>query len=892
MTEADARLVTLFRELCDLSSDEQVRRLDALVPPDDALRVELESLLAKDPGDADALPALGPGEIALDAGSIVDDFRIEVPLGSGGAGRVFRATHVPTGAVRALKLLRNEIPTDEDRARLEREAALLSRIDHPSICRVYGAGHLAGRFSYLPYLVMDLVDGPDLLTHVSEGDVPLPERLALFVRVCEAVAAAHDRGVLHRDLKPANILVQPDGCPVVIDFGLAYPLGGDERARLTRTGRGVGTPGYMSPEQESGLAVDSRSDVYSLGILLHEVWTGTRPRRSRRGRRPRIAPAVPRGLARILATATARAPRARYADATELAEDVRRYAGGGRTRADRRYRIRYGVGVAVTASLVLGQVARWGARARCASAAWAAGDLARADRELDGVPAVLDRWMLGGGLTDEASALRARSSTSPAAAVLAAVRSGGTLAGVNTASAYIDRDGASASGPLVSWLARTLGSRHDVEPATLLAPVTVLMSCRPARSAEDCWALAPLREVLHAFVPDPACRAPALSCLSGSGDETTFDVIEAALRGSALTGEEVRLAGRALQLIVGRARDCGYLGRLDAPGILASTDAWEEARGAVIATQPEGPLSATRRGLFEAAAFALIDLGAGVPDRLQSRAIAAMLEPGRSGERALGLLSLIRSKRGVDHVGYELERLGEVVRMAAGRVNGSLAEAGLQAAATSGLSRELARFHFMVGYERIEAHRAGRYPELAPPSAARPAARLLAPEPSVRLVARPRASLGKAHAEWDFTRGECEFSGWAIGARAQFSRVVASDLNPAASYLQLVRGGSSSASCEVILPKDVPSRVFLALEAQRERRVLLPDEGRAWLEIDLGGRYVGTAAVDLADPAWIEFPLTGERLVPGSTRIEIRLDSESTTSVRLHRLRIQGQRER
>ncbi len=193
-------------------------------------------------------------------------YRLEEELGRGAYGVVWRATDLEIGREVALKALRGDSPSDEDRERFLREARLAARLDHPHIVRVFGAGTHEGR----PYYAMALLPGRKL-----QGPLPPAEACRLAARVAEAVAHAHSRGVLHRDLKPSNILLDgPE--PVVTDFGAAR---GVDDPRLTRSGDLLGTPAYMAPELMRGDAksAGAPADVWSLGVILHELLAGRLP---------------------------------------------------------------------------------------------------------------------------------------------------------------------------------------------------------------------------------------------------------------------------------------------------------------------------------------------------------------------------------------------------------------------------------------------------------------------------------------------------------------------------------------------------------------------------------------------------------------------------------------
>jgi serine/threonine protein kinase/tetratricopeptide (TPR) repeat protein len=257
---------------------------------DDALRRRVERLLAADghadgplDGDPDrGPPPPDPPPAAEGPGDCVGRYKLKEQIGEGGFGLVFVAEQLePVRRKVALKVIKPGMDTREVVGRFEAERQALALMDHPNIAQVYDAGATdSGR----PYFVMELVRGVAVTAYADRQQVPTRDRLELFVAVCRAVQHAHQKGVIHRDLKPSNVLVtEHDGRPVVkvIDFGVAKALNQQltERSVYTRFAQMVGTPTYMSPEQAalSGLDVDTRSDIYSLGVLLYELLTGTTP---------------------------------------------------------------------------------------------------------------------------------------------------------------------------------------------------------------------------------------------------------------------------------------------------------------------------------------------------------------------------------------------------------------------------------------------------------------------------------------------------------------------------------------------------------------------------------------------------------------------------------------
>src|SRR5262245_59907158 len=194
-------------------------------------------------------------------------FRIVAPLGRGGMGEVYRADDLKLGQTVALKLLPDHLVSDPGRlAQFHNEVRLARTISHRNVCRTYDIGDADGR----PFLTMEYVDGEDLASLLRRiGRFPQDKAVEVARQLCAGLAAAHDRGVLHRDLKPANVMIDGDGHVRITDFGLAGVAGDVDNIR-------AGTPAYMAPEQLAGREVTPRSDVYALGLVLFELFTGKR----------------------------------------------------------------------------------------------------------------------------------------------------------------------------------------------------------------------------------------------------------------------------------------------------------------------------------------------------------------------------------------------------------------------------------------------------------------------------------------------------------------------------------------------------------------------------------------------------------------------------------------
>src|SRR5215467_10026870 len=226
---------------------------------------------------------LTPPDVVIEpTGMMIGRYKLLEKLGEGGFGVVYMAEQQePVQRKVALKIIKAGMDTREVIARFEAERQALALMDHPNIARVLDGGTTEAK---RPYFVMELVKGIPITDYCDQNNLPTTERLQLFIKVCQAVQHAHQKAIIHRDLKPGNVLVTlHDGEPVpkVIDFGVAKALGQKltEKTLFTRFEQMIGTPAYMSPEQAAlgGLDIDTRSDVYSLGVLLYELLTGVTP---------------------------------------------------------------------------------------------------------------------------------------------------------------------------------------------------------------------------------------------------------------------------------------------------------------------------------------------------------------------------------------------------------------------------------------------------------------------------------------------------------------------------------------------------------------------------------------------------------------------------------------
>ena len=294
MTEKPQRAKEIFVKLVGTApSDEWDRRLDEACGGDRELRDRVWALLRAhvEPGSFLEQPAVAVGSppptvvaspLVESPGTRIGPYKLLEKIGEGGMGVVYVASQrEPIRRKVALKIIKPGMDTREVVTRFEAERQALALMDHPNIAKVFDAGATdAGR----PYFVMELVKGTPITEFCDQQQLTTRERLELFVALCHGVQHAHQKGVIHRDLKPSNVLVEVyDVRPVpkIIDFGVAKAMGQHltEQSLLTGLSQMVGTPLYMSPEQagQSSVDVDTRSDIYSLGVLLYELLTGHTP---------------------------------------------------------------------------------------------------------------------------------------------------------------------------------------------------------------------------------------------------------------------------------------------------------------------------------------------------------------------------------------------------------------------------------------------------------------------------------------------------------------------------------------------------------------------------------------------------------------------------------------
>ncbi len=360
------RIKELFARVCDLPPGQRAAFLEQACGDDDDLRHEVETLLAHDDRTLpvkqrfSAAAALGltgeqprpPPQRGAPADPLpaqIGEFRIIRLIGQGGMGTVYEAEQSNPRRTIALKVIRPGIASEQVLRRFRFEAAVLGRLQHPGIAQIYQAGTATvrltdGRTVEQPFFAMEYIRGRPLDEYAAARGLGTRARLGLLARICDAVHHAHQKGVIHRDLKPGNILVDERGQPKILDFGVARVTDADVQMTTLQThvGQLIGTLPYMSPEQIAGdpHELDTRSDVYALGVICYQLLTGRLPCDLQGKTIPEaarlVAEAEPlplsavnrvfRGdLNTIVSKALEKDRRRRYQSACDLANDIRRF---------------------------------------------------------------------------------------------------------------------------------------------------------------------------------------------------------------------------------------------------------------------------------------------------------------------------------------------------------------------------------------------------------------------------------------------------------------------------------------------------------------------------------------------------------------------------------------
>lgn len=369
--DTERRALKLFDEIADLDASEQVDALDRHCTSDPDLRSMVERMLAEDLTAASSSgftrgegAAIIANEVSFPGTESAPDwigrYRIVREIGRGGMGVVYEAEQDDPARRVALKVIRDVRATEQTRRRFRREVQLLGRLQHPAIASVFDAGTQQIGNDLIPFFAMEFVDGERLDAHVASRQLELHEIALLFERLCEGVQHAHQKGVIHRDLKPSNILIRDSGDsisdgnsgtvdsrvgqPKILDFGVARFTDPESHGGTlqTQSGQIIGTLEFMSPEQVAGdtLAIDTRCDVYAIGVMLYQVLSGKKPfdlvgkpvaEAARIIQHVEPAPlgsfnqSLRGDLEIVVAKALEKDPDRRYASAAALGDDLRRY---------------------------------------------------------------------------------------------------------------------------------------------------------------------------------------------------------------------------------------------------------------------------------------------------------------------------------------------------------------------------------------------------------------------------------------------------------------------------------------------------------------------------------------------------------------------------------------
>ena len=341
----------ILQSAMGLEESRRAAFLEQACAGDDILRRQVESLLAnaaqesflETPAVELAAHALKDVTGARPIPAAIGRYRVLRLLGEGGMGSVYEAEQDQPRRIVALKVIRPGFASHEALRRFQQEAEALGRLHHPGIAEIYEASTADTASGPQPYFAMELVRGRPLREYVEEQHPNTRERLALMAKVCDAVEHAHQRGVIHRDLKPGNILVEETGQPKILDFGVARLVGSDSQPTCqTDLGQLIGTLAYMSPEQVTGdpSALDSRSDVYAMGVILYELLARKLPYDIkhkplheavgviREEEAPRLSTIDRRyrgDIDTVVAKALEKDKTRRYGAAADLAADIRRY---------------------------------------------------------------------------------------------------------------------------------------------------------------------------------------------------------------------------------------------------------------------------------------------------------------------------------------------------------------------------------------------------------------------------------------------------------------------------------------------------------------------------------------------------------------------------------------
>jgi len=876
-------------------------------------------------------------QVLLSPGIRLGDFEIIEPLAHGGMGEVYRARQITLGGrVVAVKVLPGDTANERTVARFEREARTLAKLHHPNLAEVYGFGEERGTF----YYAMRLIPGPTLrevLLHRSaarrsgHADPPGQRRALVerMVEVADALAVVHAAGAVHRDIKPANIVFEGgtpdhalDHAAILVDFGLVRFT----ETTLTQTGDSSGTPSYSPPEQLLGQDVDARADVFSLGVVLHDLLARRGPHeraQASSGLEPlrTIDPTIDADLCAVVRKAAEPEPRWRYPDAAALRDDLVAWLKGRGvtarrmpwTERARRWAIRHPrrvtqgalaaviLLVAIVAIAAFGRVSGSISGAREMLKRW---DLPALDRELADVPTWIPLHLVAEkDLAEAARRLRTRDPADPFVRIHQAIHDNKLEEALNTATAAVETAGFGTDALVTGFLIhefetrRTAPGNHE-RPWALFA--ARLFYEKPVFDPADVARVEPYRQALCEIWKrddlDPTERRYLLTAASGCARPGDLPIFLRWSLEKGRTPEERRIVMRLTDQMIRRAWKCGQLEELDLElawnVILRTWSDWSErkreelpwgtfpalsraARTTVLANRTLG-----RSGISPTAA-----LPADWTRMLEEPALREPLETWIDCLAADGTPELVAALTaetppllvvGLDH--EDPVRLGRLCSLLPDDHRRSAEDRRTHWAVGKWL------YQFGDGWKYGERLSRGEEPELmldpdthlerADSMSAVPELLCEAPTKEARPTPLPDA-------HWEFEEGCVARCGTAAGTvRTEAAALIEEG---GRWFARLAEFGKSALHLEFDVPAEsLGIDRLVSLGVQTNLRDLYPQMGTSRILVELGGAEV--ASVSFGTPSEIEqsFRIPAHALRPGRNALALRLLASSTTPLRVH----------
>jgi len=942
----------VFEEALSLPEEKRPALLDARCRGDAALRSEIEALLSSHAGLGGFLvdplfrvPPLEDDVVQhapaplLDPGDTLDGYRIESFLARGGSGEVYRASQTSlSGRPVALKVMRVDGLRAKDRERFLAEARVASRIHHPHLVPVYGAGEdkQRGLFHY----AMRLVEGPTLASVVestAETGLPLEglqrrQLVKRFHEVSSALASLHEVGLVHGDVKPANIVLEGgEGEPfqrpaMLVDLGLVRPA-------YQTVSTVYATPLYAAPELLLGKAIDARADVFSLGLVMHDLLAARSPN-TRVGlgtdelaRLSRIVPGIDPDLEAMVARAIDPDPDLRYASARALQSDLSAWLDG-RPVAARRLegleRLRRWArrnpwpflsllarSAAVTAASVLvlmgilwvGSMVTTAGRARDL---WQNCRLARLPRALEPLPRILDRFLLPSELALLGDAFRDLTGDDPRVRVARTHAEEGPAASLRLVTAFLERDGAVAHPALARYLENALaGETASIfDPEDALREVTRLFYERPDASPHDAVSSAAFRPHLLRILesdPDPLRSLKAMTALSGCGTDVELRRLATLLVNlddGPESVEKLRLGQRCIGKMIRRSHGGGFraavVAALDLETVLALRRRNEACRlgGRVIWSDLRGAASDLLRDLALARRAEGLDSfpieEVGPSGEVSANLRAASRDPAQKEE----ILALASLPGDFPPSGYSSFGIGLVV--------GQFDDEDLERAVARCVDLEAERLgpdspdpqeSWEQGLAYGRGLLRGEDPEWMPDADTHAGERIDVELPPFRELAWKKIEGGSRDtvAIFDVVRRTCQGCTDGLGVYLRWPELEV-DQSPGGGHVRLGAAGVS----ELRLTFRVPAvslaggQLRASIVLQKAVRGLLPYTGEAGLDVLFDGKALGMSILTTEGGLEIlDIPL--RRRTAESTLVHtlsLRLSRESTTTLRIHRIGI------